>query len=139
MRYFIHCTYKGTHFAGWQRQNNAPSVQQSIEEAIELVQKKPVPIMGCGRTDAGVHASEFYFHLDIELEDLTSFQKKLNNILSKDVSINQIIPVHEDAHARFDATLRSYTYYISLEKDPFKKDFHWFYPYGKLNLSLIHI
>lgn len=136
MRYFIHCTYKGTHYAGWQRQLNAPTVQQSIEEAFTIVLKTKISIVGCGRTDAGVHASEYYFHFDSEeIEDKLFFRKKVNNILKKDISINRVIPVPDNAHARFDAKKRAYTYFLNFKKDPFQKDFQWYYPYGRLSLN----
>ncbi len=138
MRYFIHTSYKGTNYAGWQRQLNASTVQQQIEEAISKIERKEMTIVGCGRTDAGVHASEYYFHIDLEIDDLIFYRKKMNNILPVDISINKFIEVEETAHARFDANKRGYTYYISYKKNPFQKDYQWYYPYGKLDLDKLN-
>ena len=137
-RYFANISYNGSNFAGWQKQNNAMTVQQAIEEAILLAAKEEVSIVGCGRTDAGVHASDYYFHFDMNLSDPIFLRKKLNHILSKDISINKIIEVAPDAHARFDAFKRSYTYHLAYKRDPFLNDFEWYYPYGKLDLDALN-
>ena len=133
-RFFTNISYDGSGFAGWQRQDNAMTIQQAIEEAFLLATKKEISIVGCGRTDAGVHASDYYFHFDIESVNTDTLQKKLNHILSAKISINKIIEVKPDAHARFDAFKRSYTYNLSFERDPFLYPYEWYYPYGKLDL-----
>lgn len=128
-RYFLKLAYNGSAYSGWQIQPNAKSIQEEIQEQLKKINKnKPIEIVGCGRTDAGVHASEFYAHFDAP-EDLTidQLQHKLNGMLSKHISIMNIIQVHEDAHARFDATTRTYHYFISQVKDPFQSDFHYFF------------
>lgn len=137
-RFFANISYNGTNFAGWQKQNNAMTVQQTIEEAFHLATKKEIPIVGCGRTDTGVHASDYYFHFNLEVEDTSFLKKKLNHILSEAIAINKIIEVPADAHARFDAMKRSYTYHLAFQRDPFLYDFEWYYPYGKLNLDLLN-
>lgn len=119
-RYFLHLSYLGTRYHGWQRQDNSITVQQKIEEALIKISVAYQGLMGCGRTDTGVHASNFYAHLDIlgtEL-DLKKIMHSLNAVLPEDIAIYKIIAVAEDAHARFDATGRSYTYRIHHRKEP---------------------
>ena len=110
-------------YHGWQIQPNANSVQEVLENALSLLLGVKTAITGCGRTDAGVHASQFFLHFDgfhdIDLKDL---QFKLNAFLPNDIVIHQIFKVKNDAHARFDAVYRSYEYRISLGKNPFLID-----------------
>jgi len=121
MRYFVKCSYKGTAYSGWQRQPHTPhTIQQLIEDAISLVTRVETPIIGCGRTDAGVHASVFYFHVDTDFEDTDMLLYKINQITPADIHCQSIRQVKADAHARFDATGRGYTYYMSKEPDPFR-------------------
>ncbi len=116
------------------------TIQQSIEEAFFLATKEKISIVGCGRTDTGVHASDYFFHFDmLELTDPGFLRMKLNHILSDDISINKIIEVGPEAHARFDAFKRSYTYHLSFERDPFLNSFEWYYPYGSLDLNLLNL
>jgi len=127
-RYFFQIAFVGTNYSGWQRQPNAPTVQQCIEESLLKVLKHDIGIVGCGRTDAGVHASDFYFHLDLE-ED---FQKqelvyKLNRMLPGDISVSEILDVPSESHARFDATSREYRYTMKFEKDPFIENLAYHY------------
>ena len=123
-RYFIYLGYNGKNFNGWQIQPNGITVQQSIEEALATLLRKPVPVVGAGRTDAGVHARLMVAHFDWEDEvaDLSFLEEKLNRLLPKDIAIYQIVPVIPEAHARFDATSRTYKYYITTKKDPFNYD-----------------
>jgi tRNA pseudouridine38-40 synthase len=130
MRYFCQLQYNGTRFNGWQRQPNATSIQQVIEEKMTILLKTNIEILGCGRTDTGVHAADYYFHFDAENLDVDFFTYKLNQLVGNDIFIKKTMLLHEDAHARFDATKRSYTYFITLEKDPFCTETKWFY-YGK--------
>ncbi len=126
-RYFAELAYNGTRFHGWQIQDNAPSVQEDLNKALAILARSQVETTGCGRTDTGVHASGFYAHFDVN-EAITStsdFAHRLNAILPDGISIYAIHPVADEAHARFDATLRSYSYYISAHKQPFLKDFTW--------------
>jgi tRNA pseudouridine38-40 synthase len=126
MRYFCQIQYNGTRFNGWQRQPNATSIQQIIEEKIAILLKKNIEILGCGRTDTGVHASDYYFHFDTEVLDIDLFTHKLNQLVGNDIFIKKTIALHDEAHARFDATMRSYTYHITLQKDPFYTETKWF-------------
>lgn len=123
-RYFIELSYKGTNYSGWQIQPNAPTVQAEINDVLTKLNKnQPVNCQGCGRTDTGVHASQFYAHFDYpKIDDLDVFLYKVNGMLSDDISIHQIIPVHSDAHSRFDAYERTYHYFIHQNKNPFLAD-----------------
>lgn len=126
-RYFIYLGYNGRNYNGWQTQPNGVTVQQTLEEALATFLRKPVPIVGAGRTDAGVHARMMVAHFDWEeeIEDLAFLADKLNRILPKDIAIYRIVPVRADAHARFDATSRTYKYYLTDQKNPFNQN--WTY------------
>ncbi len=131
MRYFIQLSYNGFPYHGWQRQPNAITVQQTLEEALSTLLRKPITIVGAGRTDTGVHASMMYAHMDIEnafaKADLDELTYKLNSFLPPSIAITKIIPVTEEAHTRFDATSRSYLYRISPIKNPFTKEAAYYY------------
>lgn len=121
LRYFFQISYKGTNYHGWQIQQNAISIQQVIQEKLNLLSKHAIEITGSGRTDAGVHAKQQFFHVDLQAEiEVEDFQYHLNSILPKDILVRSIMKVMPEAHARFDATARSYEYYIIPHKDPFK-------------------
>ncbi len=125
-RYFIEIAYDGSAYHGWQMQKNAQSVQECIQQALATLFRIPVPIMGSGRTDTGVHAYQQFAHfeLDIELSKM-DFLKRINGVLPRDIAIFDLLPVQEKAHARFDAQWRSYTYHIAFRKDPFLLDRAW--------------
>lgn len=127
MRYFIEFAYDGGAFHGWQRQPNALSVQQTLEEALATILGVPTPLTGAGRTDTGVHARQMYAHFDSEeyITDRRRFLRSLNRMAGRDIAVRQLIPVEDDAHARFDATERSYKYFITFEKSPFLRDYAW--------------
>lgn len=131
MRYFIKLAYNGTRFHGWQSQPNAVTVQEEIEEKMSLILRSKIAIVGCGRTDAGVHAKEYFAHFDTETTLPKNFQYRVNSILSKDIVIKDIFEVATDKHARFDAYHRSYEYHISLNKNPFELETVWQYPYRR--------
>ncbi|MBT9139324.1 MAG: tRNA pseudouridine synthase A [Syntrophomonadaceae bacterium] len=123
MRHFIELSYKGTHYHGWQIQHNATSVQEVINNAIaKILRLESVGSMGGGRTDAGVHALQQYMHIDLDFSNLPGttlddLHFKLNNFLPSDIAIHRIVPVAENANARFDATSRRYHYIISKTKN----------------------
>ncbi|MBD3748265.1 MAG: tRNA pseudouridine(38-40) synthase TruA [Sphingobacteriales bacterium] len=127
LRYFIEISYKGSAYHGWQIQPNAISVQEVFNKALKVILKKDIETLGCGRTDTGVHASQFYLHLDLdeEITDREKMIRSLNAILPQDIAVKNILKVSKDAHARFDATLRSYEYHIHFKKNPFKTDSSW--------------
>lgn len=124
-RYFIYLAYNGAAYNGWQVQPNGVTVQQRLEEALTLLLRKPVSIVGAGRTDAGVHARLMVAHFDWEepIADRAFLAEKLNRVLPKDVAVYRIVPVKPDAHARFDATSRTYQYHITTRKDPFMHEY----------------
>ncbi len=124
MRYFIEFSYNGKAYHGWQNQPNAISVQQVLEEALSKMLRTKITVMGAGRTDAGVHASEMFAHFDIADEfDVESIVFKLNCYLPKDIAIKDIFQVNVNAHARFNAKSRTYNYRIANKKNPFSSDF----------------
>jgi len=92
------------------------------------VLRQPIETLGCGRTDSGVHAKDFYAHFDVEGIDENKVLNALggiNALLPYQIAAKRIIPVHEEAHARFDATARAYKYHVHFEKDPFKLNRSW--------------
>lgn len=124
-RIAVKIAYRGTIFHGWQRQPREISVQEKIEESLFklLGEKEKYPIVGCGRTDTGVHASEYFFHTDVPADsDLQDLGYKLNRIVGDEIVIKDIKEVASDWHARFDAKRRTYRYFIHTEKDPFITD-----------------
>jgi tRNA pseudouridine38-40 synthase len=135
-RYFIKLAYKGTHFHGWQKQENAPTIQQELENALSILLSTPIETIGCGRTDTGVHARQFYAHFeyDAELNDEKFVVYKLNRILPPEICIYSIFKVKDGANARFDALSRTYQYFISRSKNPFEQD-TTYYLYGILDIG----
>lgn len=128
MRYFIKLAYNGTQYHGWQYQPNASSVQETINKAVSTLLNTEINIMGAGRTDTGVHAKEMFAHFDFEHEiDCQNLVHKLNSYLPKDISIHAVIPVSIQAHARFDATKRTYEYHINTSKNPFSQELSWYF------------
>lgn len=118
-RYFFHIGYNGHNYRGWQRMPKVANVQQVIETSLAQIFKTPVSIMGCGRTDAQVHASQFFFHLDVEKPWDYDLLFRLNKLLPSDIAVFEILPMGDTCHARFDATQRTYDYFIHTYKDPF--------------------
>lgn len=121
MRYFVYFSYLGTGFHGWQRQPNGISVQEVMEKAFGTILREPIGLVAAGRTDAGVHAALMVAHFDtgIPIRQPEQIKSRLNNFLPKSIAIEKIVPVHENAHARFDATGRTYEYRVITEKNPF--------------------
>ena len=120
MRYFLEISYNGSTFHGWQIQPNANSVQETIENAINILLKKEIKIVGAGRTDTGVHARNMCAHFDHNKEfELEELKNNLNSFLNQEIYINDIYKVEDETHARFSAISREYEYYISLKKDVF--------------------
>lgn len=119
----MYLAYNGTNYCGWQIQPNGLSIQEVIEKSLATLLRVPTPIVGAGRTDAGVHARQMMAHFEAEVPDIALLTNKLNRILPNDIVIYKIVRVKEDAHARFDATSRLYRYYLTTQKDPFM------YPY----------
>lgn len=135
-RYFFELSYNGANFHGWQIQPNAYSIQEEIESKLtRLHSNTPVKVVGCGRTDTGVHAHHYILHVDIpEVHDTDQLLMKLNRMLPESIAISNIYPVSDDQHARFSATARTYRYFIHSKKDPFRADTSW-YMSQSLNLE----
>ncbi|PLX14481.1 MAG: tRNA pseudouridine(38-40) synthase TruA [Marinilabiliales bacterium] len=138
-RYFLKLAYNGADFHGWQVQDNAHSVQAEITDKLKLMLKEDLHIVGCGRTDTGVHASMFYAHFDInsEIRNVKDFIYKLNSFLSRSIVIYDLFKVDNEMHARFDAKSRTYKYYISPLKNPFKDEFSYQY-FPKLDVDAMN-
>ena len=121
MRYCIFFSYDGTDYHGWQRQPNAPTVQQKLEEALQMVLRAEVSVVGAGRTDTGVHAAMMAAHFDWhEALDCSHLAFRINGLLPPDIAVREIKPVGDDWHARFSALWRTYHYYIINRKDAFR-------------------
>ncbi|MBR2947207.1 MAG: tRNA pseudouridine(38-40) synthase TruA [Bacteroidales bacterium] len=133
MRYFMTISYNGAKYCGWQIQNNGITVEECIEKALSSVLGEEIDVVGAGRTDSGVNAIGFIAHFDSEktqlLDQTAKVIYKTNAILPEDIVVTDIFPVAEDAHARFDATSRTYTYYVHTHKDPFAKQYSLFYKF----------
>ena len=119
MRYFVELSYDGTPFVGWQRQPAGDSVQSCLEDALSILFRKPLSIVGAGRTDAGVHAHQLFAHVDLDEHVDQDLTFRLNKLLPKEIAVRNIIAVTQDAHARFDAVSRIYRYHITTQKNPF--------------------
>ncbi len=138
-RYFMRLAYNGAPFHGWQTQPNAVSVQETLEKAMSMVMRMPMAITGAGRTDTGVNARTMVAHFDVEepISDTARLVRQLNSIVGRDIAVYQIVRVGDEAHARFDATSRTYKYFIGLEKSPFSYPFCWTPPY-KLDVEAMN-
>lgn len=128
-RYFLEVAYHGARYAGSQVQINALTVQFELEKALATYFRQPLTLTGSSRTDAGVHATQNFFHFDLPIPLNPRAIYNLNAILPHDIAIKQFIPVPATAHCRFDAVAREYEYFIYQFKDPFLNDRAWYYPY----------
>lgn len=129
MRAAFEIAYHGAPFHGWQRQPNALGVQQVIEEALSTLFRQPIDILGCGRTDTGVHASQYFFHADLpdKAVDFKALSYRLNALLPNEIAVIHAFETLPEFHARFDALSRSYVYQINLRKDPFLQGLSWYF------------
>ena len=126
MRYFVELSYNGTPFCGWQIQPERVTVQGVLENAFSLLLREKIALTGCGRTDTGVHARQFFAHFEtVQLLDGEKLTDKLNSFLPKEIAIQRIFVVSPELHARFSATARTYKYYVAVAKDAFL--FHYTY------------
>ena len=126
-RYFVELSYNGSTFFGWQRQPNQISAQEEIENAFtKLNSNVPIAVVGCGRTDAGVHAYHYVLHVDLEeVKNTDHLIFKLNRILPDSIVIHSVKAVFDEMHARFKATSRTYRYFMNSKKNPFKQGLSW--------------
>lgn len=136
-RYFIELSYNGTTYHGWQIQPNGITVQECLDKALSVYFRQPIVSLGCGRTDAGVHASQFYAHfdlVDLPVELVNKSVTGINSLLPYTIAVRRVFAVADNAHARFDATSRAYNYHLHFNKDPFKLDRSWLYK-GELDID----
>ncbi len=137
-RYFIYLSYNGKNYCGWQIQPNGITVQQKLEESLSLLLQEEISVVGAGRTDSGVHAACMVAHFDSEkIIDCPALVKKLNGFLPGDIAVSKIEEVIPKAHARFDAVSRTYKYYVTTKKDPFRENFAYRAPF-ELNFELMN-
>ena len=122
MRYFLELEYFGKGYHGWQRQPNALSVQEVVEQSLSTLLQQNTEIFGAGRTDSGVHARQIFAHFDAEVELEENFIFRMNALLPQDIAVKELFKVTPEAHARFDAVSRSYEYHIVTRKDVFTTD-----------------
>ncbi len=135
-RYFLEIAYNGKQYSGWQVQPNNVTVQSTITEAISTLLNSQTSVTGCGRTDSGVHASQYFLHFDTDQPLPDQFAYRLNTMLPKDIHSKRLIEnFPEGAHARFDATYRAYDYYIHFEKNPFKYELSCLFPAIPLDIE----
>jgi tRNA pseudouridine38-40 synthase len=135
MRYFIEFAYNGKNYCGWQYQPHSPSVQETLNKALSTLIRTEIDVTGAGRTDTGVHARQMYAHFDHdEIADTAKVIQRLNSFLPKDIVVYNIIPLHDGAHARFDAVSRTYEYHIHTFKDAFDNEGSW-YNFNSLNVE----
>lgn len=129
MRYFLKIAYNGAEYHGWQVQPNVVSVQGAVQSCIaQILQLENFETMGCGRTDTGVHAKEFYLHFDLEKPPIDNFVFRLNRRLPDDIIVYDLIELHDDAHVRFDAVSRTYEYHLHQQKNAFRKNLSAYIP-----------
>jgi tRNA pseudouridine38-40 synthase len=139
MRYFLRIRYKGTAYHGWQIQQNAHSVQAEVNLALSRILRQDVDTVGCGRTDTGVHADDFYLHFDIEtpITDTKRVLNRLDTMKISGIQFRELFEVSDNAHARFDATERAYEYRILRERNPFWDGLgHYFF--GELDIAAMN-
>ena len=138
MRYFIEIAYSGQNYHGWQNQPDSITVQEVLENSLSKILRTKIKLMGAGRTDAGVHAKQLFAHFDYQkINSVDDLIFKLNSFLANDISVQNLFQVNDDVHARFSALEREYQYIVSLEKNPFTKDFSY-QIYHKPNIDLMN-
>jgi tRNA pseudouridine38-40 synthase len=135
-KYFFHIAYKGNRYHGWQYQPNVLSIQEVLETALSQILKERITVMGCGRTDAQVHATQYFFHIEVNAWNF-DMMFRLNKLLPQDIAVYDIILVDEKQHARYDATLRTYDYFIHTYKNPFLSEGSSLYLEKNLNLAMM--
>jgi tRNA pseudouridine38-40 synthase len=137
VKYKLILSYKGSRYHGWQIQENAHSVQAEIENALKIIAGEKIGIVGCGRTDTGVHAKFYVAHFETEVEFKSNVVYTLNAILPEDIAILDLKKVGDDFHARFSAISREYQYFIHFHKNPFLTGNSW-YVNKQLNIELMN-
>ncbi len=130
-RYFAELSYLGTAYSGWQKQPKATSIQEVIENGISKILREKTEIVGCGRTDAGVHAKQYFLHFDYKGGFPEGFTNRLNKVLPTDISFKKIVEMESTVHARFDATHRAYEYHLGFNKNPFSTNTAFHFPFAQ--------
>lgn len=141
-RYFIQLAYNGANYNGWQIQDNTPNtIQEVLQDKLSMILSETIKVVGCGRTDTGVHAKDYYAHFDSTKMDLhlidANYVYKLNKVLPYEIAIKKIYSVNNEASSRFDAEFRSYEYFVHSYKDPFLTNNSLLY-YGDLNFDAMN-
>lgn len=141
-RYFIQLAYNGANYNGWQIQDNTPNtIQEVLQDKLSMILSETIKVVGCGRTDTGVHAKDYYAHFDSAKADLhlidANYVYKLNKVLPYEIAIKKIYIVNDEASARFDAEFRSYEYFVHSYKDPFLTNSSLLY-YGDLSFDAMN-
>ena len=123
-RYFIEISYNGKNYHGWQVQPNVITVQKVLNDCLTKLLREQIHVVGAGRTDTGVHAKQFFAHFDLfnKVKDIFQFLSRLNSFLPNDIAAISLLEVGSDAHARFDATARTYEYFVAQQKNPFHQN-----------------
>lgn len=132
MKYFIHLAYNGTNYSGWQRQKQVISIQQVLEERLTKMLGYQIICSGCGRTDKGVHASQYVCHIFVKEDFSYDPVFRLNKMLPADIVVYDFIPVADRAQAQYDVLDRTYTYHIYGQQSPFFHKLSAYYPMEKL-------
>ena len=138
MRYFIELSYQGKNYHGWQIQPDVITVQEKLNKAVSTIFQLNIEVVGAGRTDTGVHASQMFAHFDLDKELKGDIPHKLNSVLPPDIVVHNVFTVVDEKHARFDAISRSYEYKVWLGRNPFLLDFSWQIHSQNLNIDLMN-
>lgn len=137
-RYFLHLGFDGTNYSGWQRQKSTKrTVQQTLEVALSKIFKKEMIAYGCGRTDAGVHASQYIVQINLEEAPIFDLKFRLNKNLPDNIAVFEVMEVYERAHCRYDAIARTYDYFLHWKKDPVLMRHSAFYEDLKIDFELM--
>ncbi len=139
MKYFLHLSYKGTHYRGWQRQENVISIQEALEQNLSKMLGYSLPCIGCGRTDAGVHASQYFCH--ITLKDPLTYDPvfRINKMLPNDIVVHEFLEMPKEAHTQYDALERTYTYRIHGKPNPFIDDLSTYVPLDAIDIEKLRL
>lgn len=137
MRFFLEISYDGADFYGWQVQPNKRTVQGEFNVVLSKILQEPIHVIGCGRTDSGVHASQFYLHFDCKKQPYENLVHKLNTMLPETICVKRSILVSDEQHSRFDATYREYIYHAHFQKNPFRRHHSFQCIYKDLDLEVM--
>lgn len=138
MRYFIHLGFDGSSYSGWQKQQNTHNtIQEVLEDTLSRIFKKRITVYGCGRTDAGVHASQYVLHINIDTAPAFDLKFRLNKNLPDSIAIFAVMEVDEAYHCRYDASARTYDYFLHWKKDPALSRYSSYYGDLELDVELM--